>query len=117
VAGILQPRVTRTASFVCILTGPLSSIFFEQAAWFTFAHDLQAFHRAALATLSCYAVLLLVSFFTQHERDADREHFTWARFKREHTAEATLPRPWWQRDKFWAAVLVACTLWMCWFFA
>ena len=32
VAGILQPFVTRTASFVCILAGPFLSILFEQAA-------------------------------------------------------------------------------------
>jgi SSS family solute:Na+ symporter len=117
VAGILQPFVTRTASFVCILAGPLSSITFDQAAWWGFDHDLQAFHRAGLATLACYGVLVIVSLFTQHERDHRREHYTWARFKREHTAEQALARPWWQNDKLWACVLVACTLWMCWFFA
>jgi SSS family solute:Na+ symporter len=117
VAGILQPFVTRTASFVCILAGPLSSIAFEQVALWGFDHDLQAFHRAALATLACYGVVLMVSLFTQHERDHQREHYTWARFKHERTAERALRRPWWQNDKLWASVLVACTLWMCWFFA
>jgi SSS family solute:Na+ symporter len=116
-AGILQPLVTRTASFICILAGPFSSIFFEQTARLAFDHQLQSFHRAALATLSCYVVLLIVSFSTRHERDADRERYTWFRFKRERLAGQDAMRPWWQRDKLWAAVLVACTLAMCWFFA
>ena len=47
VAGILQPLVTRTASFVCILAGPFLSILFEQTAYYGFDHELQAFHRAA----------------------------------------------------------------------
>ena len=55
VAGILQPLVTRTASFVCILAGPLLSILFEHGAYYGFDHQLQAFHRAGLATLGCYA--------------------------------------------------------------
>jgi hypothetical protein len=58
-----------------------------------------------------------VSLATQSERDAAREHFTWFRFKRERTSDAGSLRPWWQNDKLWAAVLVGCTLWMCWFFA
>ncbi|HEX5442640.1 MAG TPA: hypothetical protein VFW87_02370, partial [Pirellulales bacterium] len=61
--------------------------------------------------------VLLVSAATQHERDGEREHYTWFRFRRERTAEAAVPRPLWQHDKFWAGVLLACTLWMCWFFA
>jgi SSS family solute:Na+ symporter len=117
VAGILQPAVTRSAAFYCILAGPFLSILFEQVAWHAFEHDLQGFHRAALATVACYAVVLVVSLLTPHERDHEREHFTWFRFKRERTSEeTTTPRPWWQRDKLWAAVLVACTLWLCWFF-
>jgi hypothetical protein len=60
---------------------------------------------------------LIVSFSTRHERDADRERYTWFRFKRERLAGQDAMRPWWQRDKLWAAVLVACTLAMCWFFA
>ncbi len=117
VAGILQPFVTRTASFCCILAGPLLSIVFVQAARWGFDHDLQAFHRAGLATLSCYSVLLIVSFFTKRERDNEREHFTWFRFKREWADERAERRTWWKNDKLWAALLVACTLWMCWFFA
>jgi hypothetical protein len=113
----LQPQVTRTASFVCILAGPLLSIFFEQTARLAFDHQLQSFHRAALATIGCYGVLLIVSFLTRHERDAERERYTWWRFKSERLAGASTSRPWWQRDKLWAGVLVACTLAMCWFFA
>ena len=115
VAGIRQPFVTRTAAFVCILAGPILSIVFEQVARLGFDHQLQAFHRAALATLTCYAVLVVVSLTTQHERDADREQYTWARFRRERPEE-TVERPWWQNDKLWAGALVACTLGMCWFF-
>jgi hypothetical protein len=117
VAGILQPRVTRTASFICILAGPFLSILFEQSARIGFDHSLQAFHRAGLATLACYGLLLVVSAATQHERDADREQYTWWRFKRERPSEQTHVRPWWQNDKLWAGALVACTLAMVWFFA
>ena len=117
VAGILQPLVTRTAAFACILVGPFLSIAFERAAKLGFDHDLQAFHRAGLATLACYGVVLLVSLLTQHERDDGREHYTWKRFKRERAEEEGKVRPWWQNDKLWAVLLVACTLGMCWFFA
>lgn len=117
VAGILQPFVTRSASFACILAGPFLSIAFERVAKLGFDHDLQAFHRAGLATLACYGVVLLVSLLTQHERDDGREHYTWKRFKRERAEEEGKVRPWWQNDKLWAALLVACTLGMCWFFA
>jgi len=115
-AGILQPFVTRGASFACILAGPLLSIAFEQGAWHLFDHDLQGFHRAALATLACYVVVLIVSAATQHQRDAAREHYTWFRFQRQAEATETALRPWWQHDKLWACLLVACTLGMCWFF-
>ncbi|MEX0676535.1 MAG: sodium/solute symporter [Pirellulales bacterium] len=117
VAGIWQPFVTRTASFVCILAGPLLSIVFEQTALRAFDHDLQQFHRAGLATLVCYGVLVVVSFATRGERDHEREHFTWSRFKSERSEERARPRPAWKNDKLWAVVLVACTLWLCWFFA
>ena len=96
VAGILQPFVTRTASFVSILAGPFLSVFLEQLARFGFDHQLQAFHRAGLATLACYGLLLIVSLSTQHERDHDREQFTWSRFKNQRhsgqDAEKSLTR-------------------------
>jgi SSS family solute:Na+ symporter len=117
VAGILQPLVTRTAAFVCILAGPFLSVFFEQTARLAFDHQLQAFHRAALATLACYGVLLVVSLSTKRERDADREQYTWSRFKLQRLSGQAATRPWWQRDKLWACLLVAITLAMCWFFA
>jgi SSS family solute:Na+ symporter len=117
VAGILQPRVTPTAALVCILAGPVLSIVFEQTSRHAFEHSLQAFHRAGLATLACYGVVLLTSRLTRHERDHEREQYTWARFRRErHSAEDVSQRAWWQHDKLWACVLVACTLAMCWFF-
>jgi SSS family solute:Na+ symporter len=117
VAGILQPFVTRTAAFSSILAGPLFSIGFERAATRGFHHDLQQFHRAALATLACYGLVVLVSLLTRHERDEARERFTWRRFKAERVDAAAQKRPIWQSDKLWAALLVAATLWMCWFFA
>jgi solute:Na+ symporter, SSS family len=116
VAGILQPLVTRTASFICILAGPFLSILFEQVAHYGFDHQLQAFHRAGLATLGCYALLLVVSLATQSQRDPDREQYTWSRFRRERPTDDSARRVWWQHDKLWAGVLVTCTLGMCWFF-
>ena len=116
VAGILQPLVTRTASFVCILAGPFLSVFFEQSAYHVFGHQLQAFHRAAQATLACYVVLLTVSLLAQYQRDAEREEFTWSRFKSQRQSDSGAHRPCWQNDRLWAGVLVACTLGMCWFF-
>ncbi|MCA9096779.1 MAG: sodium/solute symporter [Planctomycetaceae bacterium] len=117
VAGILQPFVTPSASFITIIAGPLLSIGFEQGAKYGFGHQLQAFHRAGLATIGCYIVLVIVSLITASERNADRELYTWHRFKTEGTKPEARPRPLWQSDKLWAAILVACTLWMCWFFA
>jgi hypothetical protein len=62
-------------------------------------------------------LVLLVSLLTASERDSDKEHYTWGRFKRERADDETGPRSWWQHDKLWAGLLVACTLAMCWFFA
>jgi hypothetical protein len=90
---------------------------YEQVADFAFDHDLQKFHRTALATISCYVVVLVVSCLTQNERDNEREQFTWSRFKAEHRTADERPRPFWQNDRVWACILVACTLCMCWFFA
>ena len=117
VAGILQPMVTPTGALSCILAGPLLSILFEQVSRRAFDHSLQAFHRAGLATLACYGVVLFVSQFTRHERSEDREHYTWSRFHSERTAATDVShRAWWQHDKLWACLLVTCTLAMCWFF-
>lgn len=116
VSGILHPFVTRTAAFCCILAGPVASVLFEQSARLGFQHDLQAFHRAGLATLACYAVVIAVSLATQHERDSEREQYTWSRFKVQETLAVTASRAWWFHDRLWAAVLIVCTLGMCWFF-
>lgn len=118
VAGMLQPVVTPTAAFACILAGPLLSIAFQQVALFAFGHQLQAFHRAGLATVGCYVVVMVVSLMTQGERSAERERYTWGRFQELGVGqESEKRRAWWQNDKLWAGVLVGCTLWMCWFFA
>lgn len=117
VAGILQPFATRTASFACILAGPVFSILFEQMAQFSFNHALQAFHRTGLATVACYGLLWIASRLTQNERDDEREQYTWRRFKSERQNDCDAVRPWFQNDKLWAVALVACTLAMCWFFA
>ena len=82
----------------------------------TFGHALQAFHRAGLVTLACGVVVLLVNAVTQRERDAEREQFTWGRFQPEPKTAADLKRAWWFDDRLWAALLVVCTLGMCWFF-
>jgi len=117
VAGILQPMVTRTAAFACILAGPFLSILFERTSYHMFDHSLQGFHRAGLATLACYGVVLVVSLLSQHERDNTREQYTWFRFKSIPANEVVVARPWWQSDRTWACLLVVCTLGMCWFFA
>ena len=106
VAGILQPFVTRTAALACILAGPLLSILFEHGAYLAFDHALQAFHRAGLATVGCVLVVALVSLLTQNERDDGREQYTWGRFRNQPGADQATARPWWQRDKLWAAILV-----------
>ncbi len=116
VAGILQPMVTGSAAFLCILAGPVLSMIFEQVSQRALGHDLQGFHRAALATIGCYAVLVAVSLATRHERDTEREKWTWARFKREQKSDDTVVRPWWQQDKLWGGILVACTIGMCIYF-
>jgi hypothetical protein len=116
VSGMLQPFVTRTAALFCILAGPVLSILFDRVAMFGFNHDLQAFHRAGLVTLSCYFVIVIASRVTQHERDGEREQYTWGRFhSQKETADNIVP-PWWFNDKLWAGLLVASTLWMCWYF-
>ena len=115
-AGILQPLATPTASFVCILAGPFLSILFERVAHYGFGHQLQAFHRAGLATLACYLLLLLVSLWTRHERDPEREQFTRWRYSGPDQSAEGAHRRWWQNDRLWAGVLVACTLSLCWFF-
>jgi hypothetical protein len=112
----VQPFVTRTAAFLCILAGPVLSVVFEQGALHGFDHQLQAFHRAALATLACYGVVIAVSAATQGERDSDREQYTWSRFRNQRQSGSSAPRPWWQSDKLWAGILVTATLGMCWFF-
>ena len=117
IAGILQPLVTRTASFVCILAGPIASVALERALSAFFDHELQAFHRTGLAGVACYLVLLATSLLTQGERDADREQFTWARYRHDPADDGQPPRPLWQRDRLWAVLLVIATLAMCWYFA
>ena len=116
VAGILQPFATRSAALVCILFGPFASILFEQLARWGFDHSLQAFHRAAFATIACYAVLLAVSFVTQNERNAESEQFTWSQFRRIRGDSASNEAVDRRSDRFWAVLLVVCTLAMCWYF-
>lgn len=115
-SGILQPYVTRTAAFLCILAGPFLSILFEVIAYFGFDHSLQAFHRAGLVTAACYGLVIMISSFTQHERDADREYFTRSNFRPKNSDAADVAMPWWKRDVLWASLLVLCTLAMCWYF-
>jgi len=115
-AGILQPSVTRTGALVCILAGPIASVVLDQAAWHGFGHALQAFHRAGLAALVCYVLLIAVSLFTSHERDPQREQYVWWRYRHDPGDERPEPRPWWQSDRLWAALLIVLTLILCWVF-
>jgi len=116
VAGILQPSATASGALASIVAGPLLSIALVQAAVWGWNHELQAFHRAGLATVGCYLVLLVVSRLSRAERNAQREQYTWRNY-RDRTLEGEVPRPWWQRDRLWAALLVLATLAMCWYFA
>lgn len=116
-AGILQANVTATGSFACILTGPVASVLLERAAKHGLDHDLQAFHRAGLAAALSYVVLLAVSWLYRSERSTDKEQYLWWRYRHGANDESPLPRPWWQRDGVWAALLAALTIVMCFYFA
>ncbi|MEX2559886.1 MAG: sodium/solute symporter [Pirellulales bacterium] len=115
-AGILQPRITRTASFACMLAGPILSVLLEQGALLA-GHRLQYLHRTGLAALLCYLVLVVVSRLYRSERSDATEQYTWWRYRRAGDDGDSTRRPLWQRDGVWAGVLVACTLALCWFFA
>src|SRR6185437_8699700 len=103
-AGIFQKYVTPTGAVACIVAGPISSVVFEQSAARLLSHDLQAFHRAGLASVGSYVVLLLVSAATQSERSPEREQYLWWTYRQNPSDESPLPRPLWQSDKAWAAV-------------
>ena len=116
-AGIFQKYLTPTGAVACIVAGPVSSVLFEQGAARLLDHDLQAFHRAGLAAVASYVVLVLISAATQSERSAEREQYLWWTYRQNPSDESPIPRAWWQNDKSWAALLVACTLALCWYFA
>lgn len=116
-AGIFQKQVTATGAVACIIAGPVTSVLFEQGAAQLWNHQLQAFHRAGLATVASYLVLLLVSAVTQSERSAEREQYLWWTYRQNPSDDGPIPPPLWKSDKAWAAVLVVCTLGLCWFFA
>jgi hypothetical protein len=78
-----------------------------------FDYGIQSFHRVAIVTLVCYAILAIVSWRTQSERSADREQYLWARYRRD-PADAGDRR---KSDKVLAAILVTVTLGICWYFA
>jgi solute:Na+ symporter, SSS family len=116
-AGILQPMVTRTGAVVCILVGPIASVLLEQGANWGFDHKLQAFHRAGLATVVCYAALLVVSLAFSNERSADREQYVWWRYRHDAADNGAANRPLWQNDLVWAAALLAAMIALSWYFA
>jgi len=116
-AGILQRFLTPTGAVACIVAGPLASIALEQGAWYLLEHRLQAFHRAGLATVVSYLVLVLTSLGTQSERSAEREQYLWWTYRRNPTDESLVPPSWWQNDRNWAILLICCTLALCWYFA
>lgn len=114
-AGIFQRSATATASVAAIAAGPVAGILFEQIARHGFDHRLQHFHRTGLAALACWLVILAVSWITSHERSEEREQYVWWRY-RYHPADEAAGRPWWQADAYWAALLVACTVALAWYF-
>ncbi len=116
-AGILQPSVTRTGALMCIVAGPVASVLLERGTLLAFDHQLQAFHRAALAGLVSYVILLVVSWLFRGERDPQREQYVWWRYRHNENDGELARRPLWQNDRTWAALLVACTLALVWYFA
>jgi SSS family solute:Na+ symporter len=118
-AGIFHRFVTGTAAMACILVGPVMSLAVD--LWWPqmldgqihFDGQIQAFHRVAVVTAVCYAILLGVSALTQHERSAEREQYLWAKYRHD-PADAADRRI---SDKVLAVVLVAMTLVCCWYFA
>jgi SSS family solute:Na+ symporter len=116
-AGIFQANVTATGSFACMLTGPIASVLLERGALHGFDHELQAFHRAGLAALLSYGVLLAVSLLYRHERSAETEQYLWWRYRRGGDDDGAVARTWWQRDGLWAILLAALTIALCCYFA
>lgn len=116
-AGIFQKQVTPTGAVACIVAGPATSVLFEQGAAQLWNHQLQAFHRAGLATVASYLVLLLVSGLTQSERSAEREQYLWWTYRQNPAEDGLAPLRFWNNDKVWAVLLVACTFTLCWYFA
>lgn len=113
-AGIFHRFVTPTAAVACILIGPFASLAVDLGWPQAFdGAEIQAFHRVAIVTAICYFVLVAISWRTQHERSADREQYLWARYRRD-PADAGDRR---KSDKVLAAILVALTLALCWYFA
>ena len=116
-AGIFQRFLTPTGAVTCIVAGPIASVLLEQGAARLFNHSLQAFHRAGLATVVSYAVLVVISLLTQSERSSEREQYLWWTYRQDPCDDGTSARPWWQDDRTWAGILIACTLTLCWYFA
>ncbi len=112
-AGIFHRFVTPTGAVACIVVGPLASLGVDLGWPEVFDGGIQMFHRVAIVTAICYAVLAVVSFRTQAERSPDREQYLWARYRRD-PADAADRR---KSDRVLAAILVALTLALCWYFA
>lgn len=111
--GIFHRFATATGAVASILVGPVMSLAIDLGWPRLLGREIQSFHRVALVTAICYAVLALVSSRTQHERSAEREQYLWSRYRRD-PADAADRR---QSDKVLAAVLVALALACCWYFA
>lgn len=116
-AGIFQRFLTPTGAVACIVAGPIASVLFEQGAARFFDHSLQAFHRAGLATVASYAVLVVASLLTQSERSSEREQYLWWTYRQDPADDSPSARPRWQDDRTWAGILITCTLALCWYFA
>ena len=116
-AGILLRGVTATGAVWCILAGPIGSVVLELGARYGLGHRLQTFHRCGLAAALSFFVLLIISQLYRHERHSDGAQFVWWTYRHDPDDLGTAGRPFWQSDRLWATILVACTLALCWFFA
>jgi SSS family solute:Na+ symporter len=116
-AGIFQKSVTPSGAVACIITGPVASVLLEVGAKMFLNHELQHFHRAGLATVVSYVVLMVVSLLTARERSSEREQYLWWTYRHDPADAPPVGRRWWQSDVTWAVILAAATLGLCWYFA
>ena len=80
-------------------------------------HKLNFMHRTALAAVCAIFVIIVVSWATTSQRDAEKEKLVWWHYR--HTEAMTAERIWrpiWKDDRLWAILLVLLVIAMCIFF-